>query len=350
MIGVDISQHNGKIDFTKFNGKFAIIRCGYGDDDTRQDDSMFFTNVNGCVSNKIPYAIYLYSYAKKMTGDESIDSEVNHVLRLLSHLPQKPFCVFIDLEDENYQHKLGKETLTKFALTFCDKIKKTGYKAGVYANLNWFTNYLDVNLIKANNNIIWCANWSNNKPNFADIWQYTDKGQASGINSLVDLNLMINNVISNNTNINIKKSNEEIAEEVIKGLWDNGKNRQMKLINAGYDYNAIQSIVNQKLKNNNSNLNNKKSNEEIAEEVIKGLWGNGDTRKIKLTNAGYNYTLIQSMVNEKLNNNYKYYTVKFGDTLSSIAKKYKTSINDLVKLNNIENVNLIYVGQRLRIK
>ena len=43
------------------------------------------------------------------------------------------------------------------------------------------------------------------------------------------------------------------------------------------------------------------------------------------------------------------YTVKKGDTLSAIAKKYGTTVNNLVKLNNIKNANLIYVGQKLTI-
>jgi N-acetylmuramoyl-L-alanine amidase CwlA len=46
---------------------------------------------------------------------------------------------------------------------------------------------------------------------------------------------------------------------------------------------------------------NKKSNEEIAEEVIKGKWGNGIDREVRLTNAGYNYKEIQTIVNNKLN-------------------------------------------------
>ena len=41
------------------------------------------------------------------------------------------------------------------------------------------------------------------------------------------------------------------------------------------------------------------------------------------------------------------YTVKKGDTLSEIAAKYKTTVSALAKLNNIKNVNLIYVGQVL---
>lgn len=44
----------------------------------------------------------------------------------------------------------------------------------------------------------------------------------------------------------------------------------------------------------------KKSNEQIAKEVIKGLWGNGATRKKRLTEAGYSYTAIQKLVNKYL--------------------------------------------------
>lgn len=44
----------------------------------------------------------------------------------------------------------------------------------------------------------------------------------------------------------------------------------------------------------------KKSNEEIANEVIRGLWGNGLTRKKRLTDAGYDYKVIQSIVNKKM--------------------------------------------------
>ena len=40
------------------------------------------------------------------------------------------------------------------------------------------------------------------------------------------------------------KSNREVAEEVLKGLWGNGKDRALRLEAAGYDYNEIQKIVN----------------------------------------------------------------------------------------------------------
>ena len=45
---------------------------------------------------------------------------------------------------------------------------------------------------------------------------------------------------------------------------------------------------------------NLKSNEEIAKEVIRGNWGVGQERKDKLTAAGYDYSAVQSLVNEMM--------------------------------------------------
>lgn len=45
----------------------------------------------------------------------------------------------------------------------------------------------------------------------------------------------------------------------------------------------------------------------------------------------------------------EYYIIKKGDTLSSIAKKYNTKVDILVKENNIENSDLIYIGQKIKI-
>ena len=95
-----------------------------------------------------------------------------------------------------------------------------------------------------------------------------------------------------------KKSNEEIANEVIRGLWGNGEERYINLTNAGYNYDEIQKIVNNIL-STSSSISNRKTNEEIANEVIRGLWGNGEQRYINLTNAGYDYNAIQAIVNSK---------------------------------------------------
>ena len=97
----------------------------------------------------------------------------------------------------------------------------------------------------------------------------------------------------------IKKSNEEIVEEVIAGEWGNGIDRKNRLTEAGYDYNIIQNLVNEKLLGKTNNTNTK-SIEELAKEVIAGKWGNGIDRKNRLTEAGYDYNVIQTRVNQLL--------------------------------------------------
>ena len=91
----------------------------------------------------------------------------------------------------------------------------------------------------------------------------------------------------------VKKSNEELADEVIQGLWGNGKERKDRLTEAGYDYYAVQAIVNERLLT-------KKSNKEIAKEVIRGDWGNGKERKDRLIAAGYDYYAVQKLVNDMI--------------------------------------------------
>ena len=96
------------------------------------------------------------------------------------------------------------------------------------------------------------------------------------------------------------KTNEELANEVIAGKWGNGADRKTRLTNAGYDFSAIQDIVNKKLLGNNTNTKPSKTIEELAREVIRGDWGNGTDRKTRLTNAGYDYNAVQNRVNEIL--------------------------------------------------
>lgn len=97
-----------------------------------------------------------------------------------------------------------------------------------------------------------------------------------------------------------------------------------------------------------------KTTDQLAEEVIAGLWGNGSDRKKRLTAAGYDYNAVQNVVNHKMAAKKQpasvYYVVKRGDTLSAIASKYGTTYQHLAQINGITNPNKIYVGQKIKVK
>ncbi len=206
--GIDVSSHQGKINWdnvSKYGIDFTILRLGYGDNLSYQDDVQFLNNVNGAVNYNIPYGVYLYSYALKETGatglnvgSESIDSEVEHTLRILKSLnsvqrKNLKLPVYIDMEDASTLF-LGKGVLTKLADRFCNKIVSAGYQCGVYANRDWLTNKLDTISLEKKYQI-WLAHYTydyNVKSNYGgsyQIWQYSSQGQVSGIRGNVDTNI-----------------------------------------------------------------------------------------------------------------------------------------------------------------
>lgn len=97
-----------------------------------------------------------------------------------------------------------------------------------------------------------------------------------------------------------KKSNDTIAQEVINGQWGNGTDRENRLKKAGYNPTTIQNLVNQKLgvKATAKPKVAKKTNAQIAREVINGDWGNGQTRIDRLRKAGYDPVAVQREVNK----------------------------------------------------
>lgn len=121
--------------------------------------------------------------------------------------------------------------------------------------------------------------------------------------------------------------------------------------------NTIMSIINSNnltkydnVEDVENSVDNSKSIEELAKEVIAGKYGNGEERKQKLGNL---YNEVQAKVNSIYGQNVSnetIYIVKSGDTLSAIAEKYNTTYQKIAKDNNIENPNLIYPNQKLVIK
>ena len=346
--GIDVSGAQGSINWNKVKNdgvKFAILKLGnIYDTDANYKDSKFDTNYKNAKAQGIKVGAYIYNYCNTV---ENLKKGLNWAFEKLAD-KELDLPLYLDMEDKTIAVETV-DSLTEQCNEFAKLVKQAGYKAGVYANLNWLKN--ELNPDKFDKDIsVWVAQYYS-KCEYTgkyDIWQYTSSGKVSGISGNCDMNYLYNEDIIKETSSTVedKKSIDEIADEVIDGKWGNGTDRKTNLEEAGYDYNAVQNRVNEIL-----SKNNKKSVTEVAKDVIAGKYGNGTDRKKKLEAEGYDYEQVQAKVNQLLGANVtKTYTVKSGDTLSEIASKYNTTIAKLVKDNNIKNANVIYVGQKIVIK
>ena len=344
--GIDVSEFQGNIDWDKVKNdgvEFALLKLGnIYDYDANYKDSKFETNYKNAKAQGIKVGAYIYNYCNAV---DTLKKGLKWAFEKLGN--KKPdLPIYLDMEDKDIQGET-KVSLTEQCNEFAKFVQEKGFKAGVYANVNWLKNELNPNEFDKDISV-WAAQYYKECQYTGkyDIWQYTSSGKVDGVSGNCDMNYLYNENIIEESTTTDKKSVGELAQEVIDGKWGDGENRKNRLEEAGYDYDAVQDRVNEIL-----SKDKKKSVTEIAKEVINGEWSNGEDRKNRLEQAGYNYDTVQAKVNQLLGSNVvKTYTVKSGDTLSGIASKYKTTVEKLVKDNNIANANLIYVGQKIIIK
>lgn len=181
--GIDVSSYQGKIDWTKVKPyvDFAILRCGYGNNLVNQDDVYYERNASMCEQLRIPFGVYLYSYA---TNIDDARSEVEHTLRLVKN-KKLEYPIFLDVEDKS-QMALPKEELIDIVKYYCEEIQKAGYYVGIYSSLNRFRSNLDSRELDAFDK--WVAEW-NEKFTYqgeAGMWQNTSYEELAGIRGRVD--------------------------------------------------------------------------------------------------------------------------------------------------------------------
>lgn len=193
-IGVDVSKHNGQVNWQKVKAAgidFAIIRLGYRGYGTGKImlDECFDWNMSGTLVAGMPRGVYFYSQA--ISYEEGVE-EANFVLSNLKGAALQ-YPIVLDTEDaENADARtndLTVEERTQACLGFCDTIQAAGYEVMVYANKRWFALDLDVGQLKAYP--WWYAQYAD-LPSFPyrfSIWQYTAKGKVDGIKGDVDMNI-----------------------------------------------------------------------------------------------------------------------------------------------------------------
>ncbi len=186
--GIDVSEHQGRIDWERVKGNidFAILRAGYGRNNI---DKQFTRNIEECNRLGIPVGIYWFSYA---WNTEMAKNEAKYVLEAIKgYKVDYPISYDLEYDTLNYAKKngvtIGKRLATDMVKAFCDEINRNGYKAMNYTNQDFLLNKFYMN--ELTNYPLWYA-WYNPKLNRdCAIWQYSESGQVPGISGAsVDTN------------------------------------------------------------------------------------------------------------------------------------------------------------------
>ena len=200
---IDISEHNGDIDWKKVknNGNIdrVILRIGFGD---VREDYQLERNISELKKYEIPFDFYLYSYAE---NKEQAISEANFTLSILEKYGiDKSTHIYYDIEKPSYLDgrdvNISPAQYKTIIPIYLNQLKVKGYtNASVYT----YTSYLfekksgfggDYNLMKY---VDWIAQYGNhvkygnNGVTETDFkgWQYTSREKINGITGNVDISV-----------------------------------------------------------------------------------------------------------------------------------------------------------------
>lgn len=193
--GIDVSKHQGNIDWTKVAAdgvEFAFVRAGlrgYGTEGKLVEDETFEQNVTGALQAGLKVGVYFYSQA---ITEEEVLEEANLVLEKV-----KPYNIQLpivyDVEKvsggKGRANALSVEERTHLTALFCQTIQDAGYKPMIYHNMEMSTLMLDLGQLEQYDK--WFAYYNDDLyyPYAYKVWQYSEKGAVDGINEEVDLNI-----------------------------------------------------------------------------------------------------------------------------------------------------------------
>lgn len=236
----------------KENCGFLISKATQG---TGYIDPTLESFIKGCEGNNIPY--WLYTFLDK--GSEKAQAEF--MVKVCKDKVGKMFKGYV-LDVESGNTASGVQSALNY-------LKSLGGKCMIYTMYAQYNTYKNVIDSRGTHCAWWEARYGRNTGNYntgypchdgVDLHQYTSKGTVEGIGYPVDLNRI--------------KGTKSIT--FFTGTQKKKQKKEEKPV--------------------------KKTVEEIAKEVIAGKWGNGEARKKKLKEAGYNYAEVQKKVNALLNN------------------------------------------------
>ncbi len=198
-LGVDVSHHQGKIDWNRVAGQgfsFAILRIGYrgyGTEGKLGEDREFRENLKGAKAAGLRVGVYFFAQA---VNEEEAREEAAFVLNLLDG-EELDLPVVYDpetiLDAPARTDDVSPEQFTANTAVFCEAVREAGYEPMIYANMLWEAFELDLKRLESIP--VWYADYEPlpQTPYAFKMWQYSNEGQVNGIAGACDLDILIEN-------------------------------------------------------------------------------------------------------------------------------------------------------------
>ncbi|MDB1924050.1 LysM peptidoglycan-binding domain-containing protein [Clostridium tertium] len=319
VFGIDVSFWQGNFNFSKAKEegvKFAILRGAY----SIFKDTKFEEYYNNAKAAGLDVGVYHYTMAT--TVNEAIE-EAKFLLENVLKGKRFELPIYFDIEDKVHKN-LSKAQVSAITRAYLEYLEDRGYWVGVYSSKSFIDNYLEADIKQKY--AMWIAQWNTECTYQGQygMWQFggeTNYIRSTLINGqtvdqnymLVDYPTLIKEKGKNGYGagtVNVKPQEPIVTTKTYTVL--NGDNLSSIASRFGTTVQEICRL------NNIANAN----------LIYPG-------QVLKLLGA------VDNTIN---------YTVKSGDNLSDIAYKYNTTWQEIARINNISNPNIIYPGQNLRIR
>lgn len=316
--GIDISNHQRGLDISKIDCDFVIIKATEGKSYVDKSCDGFFQQ-----TLSLGKKLGIYHFANN--SDNTAKQEADWFIQNTQGYIGKAIPI-LDWEDNITDN-------VPWALEWLQRVEEAyGCKPMIYMSES-VVNRHDWSSVVAGNYGLWVAKYRDYLPDYNydmskagnmpsikywneyAMWQWTSSGRLNGWNGNLDCNIFYGDAIA----------------------WD-------KYVGSGSGSNMPSNPI-------TPQQPSRLSNEEMAKKVIAGEYGDYPERKERLEAEGYSYEAIQKIVNQaySISSNIQTYIVKPGDTLSGIGSKFGVSYQKIAADNNISNPNLIHPGQVLKI-
>ncbi len=316
--GIDVSNWQGSIDYNtvKESGiDIVYIKASQGIDVV---DSYFRINYNNAKANGLKVGFYHYLTAR--TEQQAIE-QADFFASVISNTV--PDCK-LAMDFESFGN-LTNEEINQIAQTFLERLETTtGKEVIIYSDTSNARNIFRAEL--ASRYPLWVAEYGVENPGetnweFWEGFQFTDMGEVPGIQGFVDKDRFTEDILLDSSTQIPESGNKENYNQDTEYIVQCGNTLTSIAHKYGTSVRALVAL------NGIQNPNLIFTGEKLIVPINSNI---GSTES--LFDAGHTI-----------------YTVKPGDTLSALAIEFRTTVDSIAKLNGIENINLIFVGQKLRI-